>query len=45
MSAFLDRAGLVLAWEKFTVDFSYLHTDHKSSSILDNFYVNAALLP
>ena len=44
MAAFLDQEGLVSVWEKFPVDFTYLHTDHKSNSILDNFYVNAALL-
>ena len=45
MAGFLDRVGLVSVWEKFPVDFTYMHTDHKSTSILDNFYVNAALLP
>ena len=44
MASFLDRVGLVSVWEKFPVDFTYLHTDHKSTSILDNFYVNEALL-
>ena len=33
------------AWEKFDIDFTYMHTDHKSTSILDNFYVNSTLLP
>ena len=42
--AFLDRVGLVSAWEKFPIDFTYMHTDHKSTSILDNFYVNEGLL-
>ena len=45
MAAFLDRVGLVSVWEKFPIDFTYMHTDHKSCSILDNFYVNAELLP
>ena len=45
MSAFFDRVGLVSIWEKFEVDFTYMHTDHKSTSILDNFFVNEALLP
>ena len=45
MAAFLDRVGLVSVWEKFPIDFTYMHTDNKSTSILDNYYVNAALLP
>ena len=45
MAAFLDEVGLVSVWEKFPVDFTYMHTDNKSTSILDNFYVNDALLP
>ena len=45
MAGFLDRVGLVSVWEKFPIDFTYMHTDHKSTSVLDNFYVNAALLP
>ena len=44
MAAFLDKVGLVSVWEKFPIDFTYMHTDHKSTSVLDNFYVNEALL-
>ena len=44
MSTFLDSVGLVSVWEKFPIDFTYMHNDHKSTSILDNFYVNQALL-
>ena len=44
MSAFPDRVGLVSVWEKFPIDFTYMHTDNKSTSILDNFYVNEASL-
>ena len=44
MAAFVDRVGLVSVWEKFPVDFTHIHTDHKSTSILDNFYVNEGLL-
>ena len=43
-AAFLDRIGLVSVWEKFPIYFTYMHTDHKSTSILDNFYVNEAML-
>ena len=45
MATFLDKVGLVSVWEKFPIDFTYMHHDHKSCSILDNFYVNAELLP
>jgi hypothetical protein len=44
MASFLDRVGLVSVWEKFPIDFTHIHTDHKSTSILDNFYVNEGLL-
>ena len=44
MHQFLLRAGLVSVWEKFPVDFTHLHTDNKSTSILDNFFVNERLL-
>ena len=45
MSSFLEEVGLISVWEKFSIDFTYMHTDHKSTSILDNFYVNESLLP
>ena len=41
---FMERMGLVSVWEKFPVDFTHVHTDLKSFSILDNFYVNKDLL-
>ena len=44
MLAFLDRVGLVSVWERFPIDFTHIHTDNKSTSILDNFYVNEGLL-
>ena len=44
MQQFLERMGLVSVWEKFPIDFTHLHTDDKSTSILDNFYVNERLL-
>ena len=45
MSRFLEDVGLVSVWEKFEIDFTHIHTDHKTTSILDNFYVNSMLLP
>ena len=44
MKQFLLRVGLHSVWEKFPVDYTHLHTDNKSTSILDNFYVNERLL-
>ena len=44
MQGFLERVGLVSVWENFPIDFTHLHTDDKSTSILDNFYVNERLL-
>ena len=42
--SFLSRLGLYSVWEKFPVDFTHLHTDFKSSSVLDHFLVNQRLL-
>ena len=44
MRRFLEKVGLVSVWEKFPIDFTHLHTDNKSSSILDNFYLSPRLL-
>ena len=44
MHQFLESVGLVSAWERFPIDFTHLHTDDKSSSVLDNFYMNERLL-
>ena len=44
MQQFLARVGLVSVWERYAVDFTHLHTDNKSTSILDNFYMNERLL-
>ena len=41
---FLSRLGLTSVWEKFPVDFTHLHTDSKSSSVLDHFFLNKRLL-
>ena len=38
-----------MCWEKdldkFEIDFTHLHSDHKSTSIIDNYFVNESLLP
>lgn len=44
VTSFLDRVGLISVWEKFPIDFTHVHTDQKSFSILDNFFVNRNLL-
>ena len=44
ISNFLDHIGLQSVWDKFPIDFTHLHTDSKSSSILDHFFCNQAFL-
>ena len=44
LSSFLERIGLVSVWDKFPIDFTHIHTDLKSTSILDNFFVSKKLL-
>ena len=44
VSEFLDRVGLTSVWDKYPIDFTHIHTDSKSSSILDHFCVNSRLL-
>ena len=41
---FVERIGLVSAWEKFPVSHTHVHTDLKSTSILDHFLMDEALL-
>ena len=40
----LQRIGLKSVWEKFPPDYTHLHTDLKSSSIIDHFFVSQKLL-
>ena len=44
VSSFLDRLGLHSAWERFPVSHTHVHTDFQSTSILDHFLMNEALL-
>ena len=44
LSDFLLGIGLNSVWGKFPIDFTHLHTDLKSSSILDHFYASQELL-
>lgn len=41
---FLERIGLKSVWEKFPADYTHLHTDMRSSSIIDHFFVSQKLL-
>ena len=44
MDRFLEKLGLRSVWEKFSIDFTHIHTDMKSTSVLDNFFVSEGLL-
>ena len=44
ITTFLERIGLSSVWDKFSIDFTHLHTDGHSSSILDNFFMSKKLL-
>ena len=44
MTEFLERIGLFSVWEKFQIDFTHIHTDSRSTSIIDHFFVNERLL-
>ena len=39
MKDFLSRLGLFSVWNKFSADFTHLHLDSKSSSVIDHFFV------
>ena len=44
LSRFLERVGLVSVWDKFPIDYTHIHTDLKSTAVLDNFFVSQKLL-
>ena len=41
---FLKKVGLTSVWNKFQADFTHMHTDYISTSIIDHFFVNSSLL-
>ena len=41
---FLSKLGIISVWDKFQVDYTHVHTDLKSFSVLDHFFVNQRLL-
>ena len=44
MKIFYEKVGLLSVWDKFPIDYTYIHTDLKSTSTLDHFLVNERLL-
>ena len=44
LANFIQESGLVTLWDKFPVPYTHLHTDYRSSSILDHFLVTPRLL-
>ena len=42
---FVENLGLVSLWEKFGVDYTHMHTDFVSTSVLDHFLVSERLVP
>ena len=40
----MDKIGLVSLWESHPVDYTHLHTDYKSTSVIDHFMMNKRLL-
>ena len=45
MKNFVNRLSLVPLWDHFNVDYTHLHTDLISTSVLDHFIVSESLLP
>ena len=44
MRRFMDKIGLVSLWERHPIDHTHIHTDFKSTSVLDHFIMNERLL-
>ena len=44
MAAFVDKLGLVSLWSQHPVKYTYMHTDHKSLSVIDHFMLSPRLL-
>ena len=45
MHNFVNRMSLVPLWRHYDVDYTHLHTDYTSTSVLDHFLVSESLLP
>ena len=44
MRRFMEKVGLVSIWDKFPVDYTHIHTDYKSTSVIDHFVMNERLV-
>jgi exonuclease III len=44
MTRFIEKIQLHSVWDKFPIDFTHIHTDLKSTAILDNFFVSEGFL-
>ena len=44
MKRFMSRIGLVSLWDKHEIDYTHMHTDFRSTSIIDHFVMNERLL-
>ena len=42
---FVEKFGFIPLWEHYDVDYTHMHTDFKSTSVLDHFLVTENLLP
>ena len=42
---FVEKFGFIPLWEHYNVDYTHMHTDFKSTSVLDHFLVTENLLP
>ena len=41
---FMLKIGLISVWDRFSISFTHIHTDMKSMSCIDHFFVNEDLL-
>ena len=44
MRRFMNKVGLISVWERHPIDYTHIHTDLKSTSVLDHFMMNERLL-
>ena len=44
MAEFIGKLGLVSLWSSYPVNYTYMHTDNKSFSVLDHFLLSPRLL-
>ena len=44
MTRFIEKLELTSVWDKFPIGFTHIHTDLRSTAVLDNFFVSEGLL-